>query len=155
MVIIADLSTELMSLINSDTQYQHLYLGFTDGGNAVVFFDNLSFGVSVLQGSSVIQEEVFPQNNFSLQSTDQEYVFDTKLHSVIAGNEYTISVWVTNAGSSWQQEFNFIVPLPPQPYPSWVWSENIQWWTPPVAYPSDGGNYVWNEDAQDWQAVTD
>lgn len=37
----------------------------------------------------------------------------------------------------------------PRPYESWVWSE--QGWVPPVAYPDDGNEYVWNEGAQQWK----
>jgi len=42
---------------------------------------------------------------------------------------------------------------PPQPFPSWTRHEGG--WLPPVPMPSDGGLYVWDEDAQEWQAVTD
>jgi len=37
----------------------------------------------------------------------------------------------------------------PQPYPSWSWV-NGQGWVAPVAYPSDGADYYWDEDAQAW-----
>jgi len=40
----------------------------------------------------------------------------------------------------------------PQPYPSWSLDENAQWQAP-VAYPTDGVMYVWNEDNKDWQAT--
>ena len=42
---------------------------------------------------------------------------------------------------------------PPQPFPSWTRHEGK--WQPPVPMPTDGEPYVWNEDAQEWQAVTD
>lgn len=41
---------------------------------------------------------------------------------------------------------------PPQPFPSWTRGEGE--WLPPVPMPNDGGIYAWNEDAQEWQAVT-
>ena len=40
---------------------------------------------------------------------------------------------------------------PPQPFPSWTRGDGE--WLPPVPMPDDGKRYVWNEDAQEWQAV--
>ena len=38
----------------------------------------------------------------------------------------------------------------PQPYPSWTISAPTWEWQPPVPYPTDGNNYVWNESTQTW-----
>ena len=43
----------------------------------------------------------------------------------------------------------------PQPYPSWTLNETTCLWEPPVAYPSDGKRYTWNEDTTSWTEVTD
>jgi len=42
--------------------------------------------------------------------------------------------------------------IPPQPYPSWVLDEAICQWVAPIPYPTDGADYVWDEDAGDWIA---
>jgi hypothetical protein len=42
--------------------------------------------------------------------------------------------------------------VPPQPYPSWALDDNANW-QPPVAMPTDGKMYSWNEDSQSWQEV--
>lgn len=42
--------------------------------------------------------------------------------------------------------------IAPQPFPSWVLQENYQW-DAPVAYPSDGALYTWDEEAGDWVEV--
>jgi len=41
----------------------------------------------------------------------------------------------------------------PQPYPSWTLNEDSCVWEPPVAYPTDGEFYSWNEETQSWDAV--
>ena len=41
--------------------------------------------------------------------------------------------------------------IPPKPYESWVVDETTSLWVPPIAYPSDGGRYVWNEDTTSWE----
>ena len=43
----------------------------------------------------------------------------------------------------------------PQPYPSWTLNETTCDWEPPVAYPTDGESYTWNEETQSWDAVTE
>ena len=43
----------------------------------------------------------------------------------------------------------------PQPYPSWTLNETTCLWEAPVAYPSDGKRYTWNEETTSWTEVTD
>lgn len=42
---------------------------------------------------------------------------------------------------------------PPQPHPSWVWSNKASSWQAPTAMPIDGGQYEWNETTQTWDAI--
>jgi len=41
----------------------------------------------------------------------------------------------------------------PQPYSSWALNTTSFMWEPPVAYPTDGQKYNWNEESQTWDAV--
>jgi hypothetical protein len=43
--------------------------------------------------------------------------------------------------------------IPPKPYPSWLLSEDTCQWEAPIAYPSDGGMYSWNEETLSWDIV--
>lgn len=38
----------------------------------------------------------------------------------------------------------------PRPYPSWNWSDTLVEWEPPVACPTDGKRYVWDEESLNW-----
>ena len=40
--------------------------------------------------------------------------------------------------------------IPPKPFNSWVLDETTCWWEAPVAYPSDGKDYDWDEDNRQW-----
>lgn len=42
----------------------------------------------------------------------------------------------------------------PQPYPSWVLNETSCLWDPPIPYPNDGKQYIWDEETQSWVEVT-
>jgi hypothetical protein len=41
--------------------------------------------------------------------------------------------------------------VPPQPYQSWTLDDDANW-QPPVAMPTDGGRYSWDETTQTWVA---
>jgi hypothetical protein len=43
--------------------------------------------------------------------------------------------------------------IAPQPYPSWTLSEQTCQWEAPVAYPTDGVMYVWDETVTNWKAI--
>ena len=41
----------------------------------------------------------------------------------------------------------------PQPFPSWTLDKETYLWTAPVAMPTDGKPYSWNEDSKSWDEV--
>jgi hypothetical protein len=43
--------------------------------------------------------------------------------------------------------------IAPQPYASWVLDETTCQWEAPVAYPTDGKMYTWDEDTTSWVEV--
>ena len=43
--------------------------------------------------------------------------------------------------------------IPPKPYASWVLNESTCLWDPPVAMPTDGKRYVWDELNTTWAEV--
>jgi hypothetical protein len=40
--------------------------------------------------------------------------------------------------------------IPPKPYTSWLLNETTCLWEAPVAYPTDGNYYTWNEETINW-----
>lgn len=43
--------------------------------------------------------------------------------------------------------------IPPKPFNSWLLNEDTCLWDPPIQYPSDGGNYKWNEENLNWELI--
>ena len=43
--------------------------------------------------------------------------------------------------------------IAPKPWASWVLDEATCWWVAPVAMPSAGGPWAWDEDTESWVAV--
>jgi hypothetical protein len=43
--------------------------------------------------------------------------------------------------------------IPPKPFASWVLNEDTCLWDAPVAYPTDGKDYSWNEETTNWVEI--
>ena len=43
--------------------------------------------------------------------------------------------------------------IPPRPFASWTLNDSTCLWEAPVPYPTDGQNYIWNEDTTSWDLV--
>jgi len=41
--------------------------------------------------------------------------------------------------------------IPKKPFNSWILNETTCLWNAPVAYPTDGGKYTWNETNLNWE----
>lgn len=45
--------------------------------------------------------------------------------------------------------------IPPKPYASWILNESTCLWDAPVAYPTDGKRYTWDEATTSWVEIPD
>jgi len=57
------------------------------------------------------------------------------------------------AGVGYTYDENKDAFIPPKPFDSWILNETTCRWEAPVAYPTDGQNYTWNETNQTWELV--
>lgn len=55
------------------------------------------------------------------------------------------------AGYNWHYDGTGF--YPPKPYDSWTFNSTTYDWDAPVAYPTDGNLYEWNETDQQWDQV--
>jgi len=55
------------------------------------------------------------------------------------------------AGKGFIYNEDYDVFMPPKLHASWVIDTATFTWTAPVAYPTDGEYYIWNETSQSWQ----
>ena len=54
------------------------------------------------------------------------------------------------AGLGYQYDKERDAFIPPQPFPSWTLDEQTCLWNAPVAMPTDGKSYSWDEANQNW-----
>ena len=57
------------------------------------------------------------------------------------------------AGIDYTYDENRDAFIPPKPFDSWTLNETSCLWQAPVAYPTDGEFYNWNEDNQEWNLI--
>ena len=153
MKIIADVSLQTITLSEIDSSDKNLYFGFTDKGSLPVKFNDLSFGLSVLQDSVSIFEDSFPKEGTLYDLTDQDFLVSTFLNVVKLGTPYTLKVWVQNDKDNWEEEFDIILPRWDKPFESWIWNETNDCWMSSISYPENGKNYEWDEDKVEWILV--
>ena len=55
-----------------------------------------------------------------------------------------------HAGVGYTYDLNRDAFIPQKPYNSWLLNESTCNWEAPVAYPTDGQIYSWNEENQNW-----
>jgi len=115
---------------------------FSKGDAKRIYPDDFSFGWEYGQDfyewpfAGVIVREITPQR-----------VFEFKTGAKIDDKVF-LRVWARNAGVVAGAETSWIIPRPPQFFPSWVWDNGG--WEPPVQYPNDGGFYEWDEESLSW-----
>jgi hypothetical protein len=59
-----------------------------------------------------------------------------------------------HAGVGYTYDLNRDAFIPPKPYNSWILNESTCNWDAPLAYPTDGQRYSWNEENQNWTLQT-
>lgn len=73
--------------------------------------------------------------------------------SVITGDDGRERKNYAGIGFTYDRDRNAFIP--PQPFASWTLNDTSCLWEAPVAYPTDGEMYTWNEDTTSWDVVTE
>jgi hypothetical protein len=67
---------------------------------------------------------------------------------------YNANIRKNYAGIGFTYDSELDAFIPPKPFASWVLNEETAQWEAPVAMPTDGLIYYWNETELAWQAET-
>jgi hypothetical protein len=146
-----NLNTQTWEIVKDITSsnFVDLHIGFTND-LSLVSFDNLQFSYELKYNNVVEKFEKFPKTGIKYISSDQKFLVIDRI-DVDIEKEYQLSLFVENSGKKSNISFQFMIPKPPSPYPSWIWEESV--WNSPIPYPDDGQMYVWNEELQQWEVV--
>jgi hypothetical protein len=150
MKFIADISKKTWTFENSGNTNKQFYFSFRDNGKKQVEFENLNFGIIVLENNKKVFEESFPKEGCSYISSDQDSLDMISLDMIKLGKSYKVNVWAKNKGDAWEDILIVDVPITEKVYDSWSWDENLESWVAPKNYPQDGNLYQWDEQSQEW-----
>ena len=113
----------------------------------------VEMSLTITADGTQVFDLALPPPGVRYRQTDQD-ILATGRVAWLPDQQIETSAWCrTHAGHEVTAEAQFTAPRPAQPYPSWTWNGST--WEAPVAYPDDGGEYVWDEDAGEWVAVPD
>jgi hypothetical protein len=111
----------------------------------------VSLGATIWADDAEVLDMSLPPPGVTYYQTDQD-VLAVARALWPAGAAIRIEAWcINNAGERIEASAEFVAPLPPQPFPSWTWTDDQ--WAAPIAYPDDDGEYTWDEEAGAWQEV--
>ena len=107
-------------------------------------------------GVGNIVEQVIVVSN-DIATTEQAGVdFINKLYNtrdVWKQTSYNNNIRKNYAGIGYQYDQTRDAFIPPRQFNSWILNEDTCRWEAPVAYPTDGNNYIWNESTLTWDIV--
>ena len=104
-----------------------------------------------IEDNIVTQVLVVPDN---AEDRGQDYLAnDLGLGGTWVQTSYNNRIRKNYAGVGFTYDANRDAFIAPKPFDSWLLNEDTCRWEAPIAYPTDGVMYKWNEDKKDWEAI--
>jgi hypothetical protein len=111
---------------------------------------SVEFGLDVATDGTDRYSLKFDSNFAYTYDMQDDYFNSVRIDYPIA-DRITVKPWVRYGAPITTGNYEFDRPTPPQPFPSWTFSDGS--WHPPVPLPDDGLFYNWSEDTQAWLRV--
>jgi hypothetical protein len=87
------------------------------------------------------------------EGVEKEHIGAAHLEKILGGTwkqtSYNGNMRKNYAGIGYTYRADIDAFVPPKPFPSWLLNADAQW-EPPVAMPTDGQLYTWDEDTTSW-----
>jgi hypothetical protein len=101
-----------------------------------------------LDGNNIVTEVIVGRNE-NEDGIDWEQYYGDFRGQVCKRTSYNGNIRKNYAGIGYTYRADIDAFVAPQPYASWTLDANAQW-QPPVAMPTDGGMYSWDEATTAW-----
>jgi hypothetical protein len=88
-----------------------------------------------------------------IEGKDPETWYGEFRGKVCKRTSYNGKIRKNYAGIGFTYDYELDAFIPPKPFDSWILDENSCQWHAPVAYPTDGFSYFWNEVNLDWELM--
>ena len=116
---------------------------------AKIGLDNIVTDVLV-----VANRETMDSTGVEHESIGVEFLKNLTGHETWIQTSYNGNIRKNYAGAGYTYDSQRDAFIPPQPYPSWTLVEETCNWTAPIAMPTDGKIYRWDEPTLSWVEVT-
>ncbi|NDD85967.1 hypothetical protein EB118_25570 [bacterium] len=111
-----------------------------------------------LNANNVVLRVVVVDNKDTSDASgvEKEHIGAAHLEKILGGTwkqtSYNGKIRKNYAGIGYTYRSDIDAFVPPKPFPSWILNANAQW-EAPVAMPTDGKMYSWDEDTVSWKDI--
>jgi hypothetical protein len=102
--------------------------------------------------NSIVQRVLVGDNNDPNGDEGYQWLLDN-LGGTWIKTSYNGNIRKNYAGIGYTYDSTRDAFVAPKPFNSWVLNEDTCQWEAPVAYPTDGVMYQWDEETTDWKAT--
>ena len=118
-------------------------------------FAKIGLNGKVIEVQSVVNEVLHDANGVEQENIGIDFLTKLTGWSIWKQTSYNNNFRKNFAGIGFTYDEDRDAFIPPKPYPSWLLNEDTCLWECPVAYPTDGQRYTWNETNQTWDLVSE
>ena len=126
-------------------------------------FAKIGLNGKVIEVQSVVNEVLYDSNGVEQESIGIDFLTKLTGWSIWKQTSYNTFGGVhkkggtplrkNHAGIGYTYDEDKDAFIPPKPYNSWILNEDSCLWEAPIAKPTDGQSYNWNETNQTWDLV--
>ena len=116
-----------------------------------------------LDENNIVTRVLVGDNNDPAGDEGYQWLLDNLGGTWVKTSYNTVAGQHTNGGTPFRKNYAGIgysydesrdAFIPPKPFASWTLNEDTCTWNAPVAYPTDGEMYTWNEETTSWDVVS-
>ena len=116
-------------------------------------FAKIGLNNKVIEVQSVVNEVLHDSNGVEQEVNGIDFLTKLTGWSIWVQTSYNNNFRKNHAGIGYTYDEDRDAFIPPKTYASWVLNEDTCLWEAPVAYPTDGLKYNWNETNKSWDLV--
>jgi hypothetical protein len=116
-------------------------------------FAKIGLNNKVIEVQSVVNEVLHDSNGVEQENIGIDFLTKLTGWAIWKQTSYNNNIRKNYAGIGMTYDEDKDAFIPKKPYNSWILNETTCLWEAPVAYPTDGQRYNWNEETTSWDLV--
>ena len=116
-------------------------------------FAKIGLNNKVIEVQTVVNEVLHDSNGVEQEVNGIDFLTKLTGWSIWKQTSYNNNFRKNFAGIGFTYDEDRDAFIPPQLFNSWTLNETTCLWEAPVAYPTDGQKYIWNEETISWDLI--